>query len=179
MRILLDHNVPRPLAALLTGHAGVTSALMSPRFCRRLRISSLAHSLSFRNKGRAESVRLLRSPRSRNWRAATTRMTTATGRATTGRHLASSPSPRTQAASASHGATKSVIRVTVGVALVEQSRRARVQRSRPRPRWPRRPAATGLSKRTRHFMSGCDLKVVPVIVRRGHATGPAVPSAVP
>ena len=29
------------------------------------------------------------------------------------------------------------------------------------------------------FMSGCDLKVVPMIVRRGHATGPAVPSAVP
>ena len=27
--------------------------------------------------------------------------------------------------------------------------------------------------------NGCDLKVVPVIVRRGHATGPAVPSAVP
>lgn len=29
------------------------------------------------------------------------------------------------------------------------------------------------------FMNGCDLKVVPMIVRRGHATGPAVPSAVP
>jgi putative SOS response-associated peptidase YedK len=28
-------------------------------------------------------------------------------------------------------------------------------------------------------MSGCDLKVAPMIVRRGHATGPAVPSAVP
>ena len=27
--------------------------------------------------------------------------------------------------------------------------------------------------------SGCDLKVVPMIVRRGHAAGPAVPSAVP
>ncbi len=29
------------------------------------------------------------------------------------------------------------------------------------------------------FTNGCDLKVVPMIVRRGHATGPAVPSAVP
>ena len=28
-------------------------------------------------------------------------------------------------------------------------------------------------------MNGCDLKVVPMIVRRGHTTGPAVPSAVP
>ncbi len=31
----------------------------------------------------------------------------------------------------------------------------------------------------RRFTNGCDLKVVPMIVRRGHATGPAVPSAVP
>ena len=29
------------------------------------------------------------------------------------------------------------------------------------------------------IMSGCDLKVAPMIVRRGYATGPAVPSAVP
>jgi len=29
------------------------------------------------------------------------------------------------------------------------------------------------------FTNGCDLKVVPMIVRRGHTTGPAVPSAVP
>jgi hypothetical protein len=29
------------------------------------------------------------------------------------------------------------------------------------------------------FTNGCDLKVAPMIVRRGHMTGPAVPSAVP
>ena len=47
------------------------------------------------------------------------------------------------------------------------------------PTWLSRSRKDATSCQCRHFTSGCDLKVVPMIVRRGHATGPAVPSAVP
>jgi hypothetical protein len=47
------------------------------------------------------------------------------------------------------------------------------------PSWRTRFRSVAASCRQATITNGCDLKVAPMIVRRGHATGPAVPSAVP